>query len=430
MNQSPQLQRALVLHQQGRHDLAEKELRQHLATEPNDGFAHALLAISLLEQEQLKDAEQSAREAIGAAPDLAFVHYALARVLSHRNRDAEAVTAIQEAIRLEPTDADYHGMLAGIEFDRRQWQVALNAAETGLQFDPEHVVCNNLRAMALVKLGRKSEAGVTIERTLARDPDDAFSHANQGWTLLEQGDRKKAMEHFRESLRLDPTNDWARAGLVEAIKAGNPVYAVMLKYFLWMQKLSDGARWGILLGGYFGSRLLAGVSKSNPDLAPWVLPIRVLYISFALLTWLAHPIFNLMLFLHPYGRHALNKDQRGQATWVGLCLALALGTLGIWLASGRNGDYLIPPLVFGLLAIPTSAIFICDKGWPRTTMLLITLGLAATGLIAVVVIGFLQPTKSESSLAIIGSAAFGIFILGSFISQWIANWLATQRPRR
>ncbi len=429
MSTEPQLQRALVLHQQGRHDLAEKELRQHLATDPNDGFAHALLAICSLEQERLNEAEQSARTAIGHAPDLAFAHYALARVLSRRNREPEAATSIQEAIRLEPEEADYYGMLAGIEFDRRLWQAALNAAETGLQFDPEHVACNNLRAMALVKLGRKTEAGATIERTLARDPDNAFSHANQGWTLLEQGQRRKAMEHFRESLRLDPTNEWAQAGLVEAIKAGNPIYAVMLKYFLWMQKLSAGVRWGILLGGYFGSRLLTGVSKSNPDLAPWILPIRVLYISFALLTWLAHPIFNLMLFLHPYGRHALNKDQRGQATWVGLCLALALSTLGIWLASGRSGVFLIPPLIFGLLAIPTSAIFVCDRGWPRTTMALITLGLATTGLTAVTVIGFLQPTKG-SPLTAIGAGAFGLFILGIFLSQWIANWLATQRPRR
>jgi tetratricopeptide (TPR) repeat protein len=327
MNPSPLLQRALVLNQQGRHDLAEKELRQHLASEPNDGFAHGLLAISCLEQERLKEAEQSAREAIGNAPDFAFTHYALARVLSSRNREDEAVTAIQEAIRLEPTDADYHGTMAGIEFDRRNWPAALAAAETGLQFDPEHVACNNLRAMALVKLGRKAEAGATIERTLARDPDDAFSHANQGWTLLEQGQRKPAMEHFRESLRLDPNNSWAQAGLVEAIKAGNPVYAIMLKYFLWTQKLSDRARWGILLGGYFGSRLLAGLSASNPEWSPWIMPLRALYIGFALLTWLAHPFFNLLLFLHPFGRHALNKDQRSQATWVGLCLALALGSL-------------------------------------------------------------------------------------------------------
>lgn len=429
MNQSPQLQRALVLHQQGRHDLAEKELRQHLAIEPHDGYAHALLAISALEQERLDESEQSAREAIGIAPDFAFTHYALARVLSQRNREDEAATAIQEAIRLEPEDADYHGMLAGIEFDRRQWQAALNAAETGLQFDPEHVACNNLRAMALVKLGRKAEAGATIERTLARDPDNAFSHANQGWTLLEQGQRKKAMDHFRESLRLDPTNEWTQSGLVEAIKAGNPIYAVMLKYFLWMQKLSDRARWGILLGGFFGSRVLAGISKANPDLAPWVLPIRVLYITFALLTWLAHPLFNLMLFLHPHGRHALNKDQRGQATWVGLCLALALGTLGIWLISGRNDDYLTPPLVFGLLMIPTAAIFTCSVGWPRITMLLITLGLATAGLTAAAITGFLQPSKG-SDLATLGSAAFGLFLIGSFITQWIANWLSTQRPKR
>ena len=397
MEQSPQLQRALVLHQQGRHDLAEKELRQHLASEPNDGFGHALLAISLLEQDRLDDAEQAARESIANAPDLAFTHYALARVLSERNREDEAVIAIQEAIRLEPTDADYHGMQAGLEFDRQHWQAALNAAETGLQFDPEHVACNNLRAMALVKLGRKAEAGVTIERTLARDPDDAFSHANQGWTLLEQGQRKKAMEHFRESLRLDPTNDWARAGLVEAIKAGNPVYAVMLKYFLWMQKLSGRARWGILMGGYFGSRLLASASASNPAWSPWILPIRALYIAFALLTWLAHPIFNLMLFLHPFGRHALNKDQRAQATWVGLCLALVLGSLGMWLVSGRNEDYLIPALVFSLLAIPTSAIFVCSKGWPRTAMAAIALGLTVAGVTAVTVTLFSSATEGIRS---------------------------------
>jgi tetratricopeptide (TPR) repeat protein len=429
MNQTPQLERAGVLLQQGRHDLAEKELRQHLVQEPNDGFGHALLAVSLLEQERLDDAEQSAREAIGNAPDLAYAHYALARVLSSRNRENEAIDAINEAIRLEPTDADYHGMRAGIEFDRRRWQDALNAAEMGLQFDPEHTGCNNLRAMALVKLGRKSEAGATIERTLARDPDDAFSHANQGWTLLEQGRRKEAMNHFRESLRLDPSNDWARAGLVEALKAGNPLYAVMLKYFLWMQKLPDGARWGIIVGGYFANRLMSGAARSNPDLAPWLLPFRILYVVFAVFTWLAYPLFNLLLFLHPLGRHALDEEQRAQATWVGLCLALALGSLGIWAVGGRNDDYLIPALVFGLLSIPTAAVFACQKGWPRMMMMAITLGLAAAGLTAVTFISFVHPPKNSPNAAL-GSGSFSLFLIGTFLSQWIANWLSNQRPRR
>ncbi len=330
MSESPHLQRALVLQSQGRHDLAEKELRQHLAEAPTHGFAHAVLALNLAEMDRLDEAQESAREAIGLAPDAAFSHYAMARVLSSRNREDEAAVAIQEAIRLEPTDADYHGMLAAIEFHRRRWQPSLDAAETGLQFDPEHVNCNNLRAMALVKLGRKAEAGATIDSTLSRDPDNAVSHANKGWTLLEQGKRKEAMGHFRESLRLDPTSDWARAGLVEAIKAGNPIYAVMLKYFLWMAKLSSRAQWGIVLGGYFGNRMLGELSRSNPSWSPWIDPIRVAYVAFALLTWLAHPIFNLMLFLHPQGRHALSQDQREQASWIGLILGLALASLGMW----------------------------------------------------------------------------------------------------
>lgn len=429
MNESPQLQRALVLQAQGRHELAEKELRQHLAQEPNNGFAHALLAVSLEELERLDEAEQAAREAIGDMPGLAFAHFALARVLSVRNREDEAAAAIQEAIRLEPTDADYQGMLAGIEFNRRHWEAALRSAETGLQFDPEHTACNNIRAMALVKLGRKAEAGATIERTLARNPDDPFSHANQGWTLLEQGRRKEAMRHFRESLRLDPANDWARAGLVEALKAGNPIYAVMLKYFLWMQKLPDSTRWGVIIGGYFANRIVAGIAHANPDLAPWLLPLRILYVVFALLTWLAQPIFNLMLFLHPLGRHALDEEQRAQALLVGTTLGLALTFLASWMGSGWNADYLVPALVFGLLAMPLAAIYKCQKGWPRLAQLAITLALVTAGLTAVALISYVHPPR-RSPAGELATSSFSLFLIGTFISQWVTNWLSAQRPER
>lgn len=423
MNQSPHLQRALVLHEQGRHELTEKELRQHLAGFPRDGFALALLAVAMLEQERRDEAEQTAKEGIAAAPDLAFTHYALARVLSDRNREDEAATAIGEAIRLEPEDADYHALRAGIELDRRNWPTALEAAETGLQFDAEHVACNNLRAMALVKLGRKAEAGHTLSSTLAREPENAFSHANKGWTLLESGDRKQAMHHFRESLRLDPENDWAKAGLVEAIKAGNPFYAVMLRYFLWMQKLSPGARWGIVLGGYFGNRLLSALAKANPALKPFTTPLLVIYLVFAISTWLAHPVFNLFLFLHPFGKHALDDKQRAQARWVGVTIALALASLTGWMVTGWNEAWLTPALVFGLLTMPLAAVHHCCEGWPRWAMAGIVglLGLAGGAAIA----QDMMPSGEQSA-----GAAFGLFVLGMFLSQWVANWLMGQRPAR
>jgi tetratricopeptide (TPR) repeat protein len=429
MNESPQLQRALVLHAQGRHEMAEKELRQVLSEAPENGFALALLAISLAELERRDEAEAEARQAIGAAPDLAFTHYALARVLTDRNRLDEAASSIQEAIRLEPEGADYHGLSAAIELGREHWQAALDAAETGLQSDPEHVTCNNLRAMALVKLGRKSEAGRTIDSTLSREPENSFSHANKGWTLLEQGRRKEALLHFKESLRLDPGNEWARGGLVEALKAGNPLYAVVLKYFLWMQKLPPRARWGILVGGYFGNQVLRGIARANPPLAPWIAPVSILYVTFALMTWLAAPVFNLFLFAHPLGRHALNPQQKRQALGVGACFAVALGLAAGALNPAYRASNLLAAMVIGLLAIPVSAIKSCHEGWPRTTMVAITSGLALMGGIAALILGVVHPA-ANTDLENTAFALAGVFFLGLFISMWGANFLATRRPAR
>ena len=115
-------------------------------------------------------------------------------------------------------------------------------------------IAPNLRAMALVNLGRKREAAEAMRGTLAKDPQNAFSHANQGWTLLHQGDHAQGLEHFREALRIDPELDWAAAGTVEALKARHLLYRLMLRYFLWMSRLGGRARWGVILGVLFASR--------------------------------------------------------------------------------------------------------------------------------------------------------------------------------
>jgi Flp pilus assembly protein TadD len=425
---NPQLQRAYLLQSQGRHEMAEKEFRQYLATDPDNGSVHAALAVSLMNLTRRDEAEHEVRQAVGLDPDNAFVHYAMGVVLADRNRHAGAVEALHEAVRLEPTDSDYHGMLALVEIDRERWKEALEAAETGLRFNPEDANCNNARAVALVKLGRRAEAGMTLDASLQRDPSNSQTHANKGWALLEAGKRQEAMKHFQESLRLDPTNDWARGGLVEAIKAGNLLYAGMLKYILWMAKLSERGRWGLILGGYFGNRLLGSVADSNPMLAPFILPLRVLYIAFVILTWLAVPLFNLMLFLYPLGRHALDADQRNQARVAGSLIGLALAAVAAGFLLG-NARYIFLGLVLGLLALPALAIFSCSPGWPRWTMLGITLVLALIGLVPVVLM-LVQNPPAGSPEAERGFAFLGTFLVGALLSQFAANWLMTQRPTR
>jgi tetratricopeptide (TPR) repeat protein len=425
------LERALLLYQQSRHDLAEAELRQALTVDPHDAYAHALLALCLVEREQYADATTEAEQAVHLAPDYSFTHYAVARVRYARNHYPEARAAVEEALRLDSNDADYFALLASIHLEERHWQPALEAAERGLQFDPEHVGCTNLRAMAMVKLGRKAEAGATIATALSRHPDNSLTHANQGWTLLEKGDAKAALEHFREAMRLDPGNDWARQGIVEALKARNILYAAMLKYFLWMSKLSPNVQWGIILGGYFGNQLLRRLSESNPDLAPWILPLRILYISFALMTWVADPLFNLMLRLNRFGRHALSREQTIASNWIGASLFIALlGLIGSFLPS-IGSPALRTALVFGCLVLPLAGTFKCPQGWPRNVMAIYTACLAIAGIGSVGIL-LMQVAAGEGSdhLNNAASGLLAMFVIGVVLSMWLVNFLVFKQVRK
>lgn len=239
--------------------------------------------------------------------------------------------------------------------NQRRWQEALDAAEEGLALDAEDVACNNLRAMALVKLGRRDEAGVTIRDTLSRDPDNAWTHANQGWALLHESKPREALEHFREALRLEPQLEFARAGIVEALKARFFVYRLMLRFFLWMN--SHGARfqWAIILGGYIGYRLLLSYLQAHPNLEPLALPLIIVYVGFASLSWLGDPFFNLLLRFDRFGKFALSPDQVRASNWMALCLVATIVVLIVWLAAG------VPDLGFGalglaMLAMPTAAV--------------------------------------------------------------------------
>ncbi|MDB6023683.1 MAG: hypothetical protein JWQ04_3540 [Pedosphaera sp.] len=429
---NPNLGRALLLYQQSRYELAEAELRQALAVEPEQGYAHSLLALCLAEREEFKEATLEAQQAIHLEPDSDFAHYALARIFHERHREDEALAAINEAIRLNPGDADYLAALSQIQLAERRWPAALEAAERGLEHDPEHVGCTNLRAIALVKLGRKAEAGATIDTALGKNPENSLTHANQGWTLLERGDPKKALEHFRESLRLDPENEWARQGIVEALKARNIIYAMMLRYFLWMAKLRNSAQWGIVVGGYIGNQLLGGLARQRPDWAPWILPIRILYVAFALMTWISSPLFNLMLRLNRFGRFALSREQTVASNWIGICLLVALLSLGGCLVYGFNSPWILAALVSGLLLLPVAGIYKCTAGWPRNVMASYTVVVALAGATAIASFFFAdhQPHAEAQQLIHFGGNSLMAFVIGAIGSGWMANFLIMQRPKR
>lgn len=413
MNQS--LDRGVLLFQQSRYELAEQEFRRMLGENPNDPAAHAFLGLCLEHQEKFDEAQRVAEQAIALAPGWAFTHSCRSQVMENRRQFSEAEKSAREAVRLDPQNADYWARLAATLFRQEKWKDAYEAAMKGLEHDPENSGCTHLRTMALTKLGRQKDAVASVDAALARDPDDAFAHTNKGWAVLHEGKPRDALVHFREALRLDPTSDYAKAGIVEALKARNPLYRWMLAYFLWMARLSNGARWGVILGGYIGARFLRTVARNNPALEPWVWPLLIVYLVFVLLTWFAYPLFNLLLRFNKFGWYALSHDQRAASNWFGGCLALLAVAVAAYFATGSVVALVTAGFSVGM-ALPLVTIYSCNVGWPRKAMSAFAGAMAVVGLTAIVLTALQQPSMTIS---------LGIFIFGFIATPWLANYLVT-----
>lgn len=411
-------ERAQLLLAQQRYELAAKELRQELTTNPDNPFAHSLLALCFSELKQEQDALTEAHLGIAHGPHLSFSHYILAKVLLSVGREDEAARAAEEAVRLDPDDADNFALLSAIRLEQRDWQAALTAAEHGIDINPEHTGCANLRAMALVKLGRKAEAGETIHATLALDPENALTHANQGWAYLHQSNPKEALEHFQAALRIDPELDWARGGMIEALKARYALYRWMLRYFLWMSRLSDKAQWGFMIGLYLGQRVLNQTARTNPTLAPFLWPLLILLFVFVYLTWTADSLFNLLLRLNPFGRLLLSRAQLIASNWTGGLLATMALALGLWLLSGSMLA-LMAGIGCGLLVIPVAGTLRHEAKPGRAVLMIFTLLLAGLG---VLIFGVAVAAGIEAALPL-----SPLFLWGIFIYSWVASYYAMKR---
>ena len=407
------LERGKLLLTQKRLADAEKEFKQALTLNPNDAYAMAWLAECYLSGKRFKEALELSERAMGLDPNDPFLLYVISRAYFYNQQTKKAREMIQQGLQLNPNDPDFFLLLAHIAFYEEKWQESLDAAEKGLEQDAENVSLVNIRAQALVKLNRKAEAASTIDYALNRAPDDSYSHANRGWVAIEQNRFKDAQLSFKEALRLNPTNEFARSGLKEAIKGENIFYRGILKYFLWMAKLNEQNRWAVVIGAYIIYRVVLGVARNNPAIAPLLYPIISFYVIFALSSWIAVPIANLFLRLHPIGKHALTEDEQLGSNIAGGLLGLAILSFAGYLISGTS-QLLFMGLVFGLLLVPAGGTFSVSAGTKaRRSLGIYSIALGAAG-----ITGALLPDLGSWLLVVF---AFGIFAYG-----WVANYLIGQ----
>ncbi|MCK6448170.1 MAG: tetratricopeptide repeat protein [Planctomycetes bacterium] len=413
--------RGRLLFDQERHDLAIREFELELAENPDQAHVHALLALSRRSKKEFPRAREHAQRAIELAPDASFVHYVMAQVeLGERRLDA-ALGALDEALRLDPDDADSHALRGAVLLDKGRRQEALAAAEKALELDAEHSLGANIRAGALVALGRSQEARVGLDDALERRPEDPTTHANQGWTLLHSGQHQRALEHFGEALRLDPTDGWAKEGMLAALKARYAVYRWILAFYLWQARLSQGLRWALVLGLYFGMRALNGAADETPALRPFVLPLAITYGTFVFLTWTADALFDVAILLNRHAKHLLTPAARRTSSIV-LCVLGVAALIGGFAAATGSVTFGAAAGGLAVTILPISIAGTRRAGWPRIVM----------ASYCVLLVGWISLAVFVDLFASVPRASAGPFwagVIGVAVSTWIGTFLPRADPR-
>lgn len=407
----PHVERGKLLYQQNRYAQALTELAQ---VRPSDEqYLEAMLykAHVLSQLNRHQEALTVADELLHELPDVAQVLALKGDILHQLGREDEALTFIEEAIRQDPSDDDFWASASAIYFDKKQFDKALDMAGEGLRLDPTNSVCLNMRALSLTKLNRPDEAANAISDTLAENPDDAYSHAASGWALLEAGNHKQARTHFAEALRRAPGMTWAEGGMLEAIKAKNPVYRLFTGYYFWLGKQTNQNQWLFIVGTYFVLRWLRGIE--NPNVIIQIAKVGL--ISFFWLGWFVEPVFNVLMLGDKDGRHLLSDRQRDRYRYVAALLGLGVPlALAGYVLGGSWMTYLfIPGAILLGLALPLSAWIEVDKPKNRKRMRLIFSIMAITGAGTLLLLPFNMPIAIL--LSVFGVELLGFMILRNFL---------------
>jgi spermidine synthase len=203
---------ALRLH---RAEAAETALKDALQRSPTAALltAQALLywntdrsalALQFLESASRLDPAEPRPYLLGAeiqsaAGDLQAMRQLVGRVLVLNPRNAEAI-----------------GLAAEAELRDGRLEPSLRLAEGALRFDPVESRALEVRALALVRLGRIAEARNAFLQLLQASPDAPSSRNNFGVFELQQGNPTAAARLFKDAADMDPSNVNAYRGLKEA----------------------------------------------------------------------------------------------------------------------------------------------------------------------------------------------------------------------
>lgn len=414
VDQEQFLNRAQSLIDVQRYEMALKELEKAMELNPENGHAWLLMLICYTRMGRKDESIEIARQLLGTYPEEALIYFLLALNLVEKEELSEAEEIALAGLNIAPNYVNLFALMGRIYLIRKDWEKALEYANEGLAIDPSEVDCLNIRVKALTQLGRKDELRASMEDSLSAAPNNPYTHNNIGWSKLQSGDHEGAKEHFVEALRIHPNLDDARVGLLEALKAKNFLYRIFLNWMFWMSKKTEGSQWFVIIGLYFGARYLDRISRDFPFLIPVVVLLAIAFY----MTWVMTPLFNLFIKMDRTARQALTAEESKGANIVGIGVFVGLVAIITYAVTGADIATLVA--IFALSIVIPSYLYFDFKNTTHEVY-------AKISVIALWGIGLLAMAGTLFGLPLDG--LWTLYFLGFIGYQFAANfWNMKKRP--
>lgn len=293
----PILARARRYSESGRHDFAADELRKGLAEHPGSAELHAHLGNELHSLKKLDAAADESAAALALDPTNILAKIVLVHVAIARGQHTEAERLLLETLHEDPSNVPLLALYAMLILRVGQKVKARRLLETILEIDPECESAHSMMAALLSEMDFKKAAAHAGEG-LRMAPDSDVSHLATGVAAIRRGRPFLARKHFREALRIDPTDTQSEELFLTADKCTRPTYLPL--YYI---SIASGSLPGGMIGLWVGLLIAAQLLRMTPATEAYYSGAMMGILVFAIYTWVAGPITSFWIRLFPPRLH-------------------------------------------------------------------------------------------------------------------------------
>ena len=193
------------------------------AVEVDPGYARAWAALADsyamicmywdASEENLEAADRASMQALDLLPGLAEAHVSRGLYYFANRNNPEAIAEFETALSLDPDLFEASYFYARVRFQRSELEKAAKLFEQAERVRPDDFQAPTLLRQVYRSLGREEEALAAARRALKRaeehlelNPDDTRALNLGCASLIEAGDKKRAMEWAERSLAIDGDN--------------------------------------------------------------------------------------------------------------------------------------------------------------------------------------------------------------------------------